>query len=87
MNHDEVAAEIRHCLRTGKIAEVEQLRHEQVVALLTEIRDDQRAFVRAMQEPGPAETHVHEPKDGSPASAPFWVCACGHVHDDEERTG
>lgn len=56
---------------------------ERIIGLLTEIRDEHRRFVQLMQEPGPAPVHTHEPADGGSPAAPFWLCKCGYVHDDE----
>ncbi len=63
---------------------------EQLIALLTDIRDDQRELLAVQREllelmkmPLPEPAHVHTPKDDTPINAPFWVCACGYVHDDE----
>lgn len=58
----------------------------ELMNILTEIRDDQKSFIRLMQEPVPEPVHVHAPADGSSPAAPFWVCKCGYVHDDE-RSG
>lgn len=59
---------------------------EQVLTLLTEIRDELRNFVRLMQDPGPAPEHVHAPADGSSPAAAFWVCKCGFVYDNERTS-
>lgn len=64
---------------------MDDLQAARIEGLLTEIRDELRNFVRILQEPGPATEHVHTPKDGSSPLAPFWVCACGHIHDDEQE--
>lgn len=63
---------------------------EQILVVLTEIRDDQRQLLAVQREllelmkaPLPEPPHVHAPADGSLASAPFWVCKCGFVYDDE----
>jgi hypothetical protein len=64
---------------------MEERQYDDLMNVLTEIRNELRMFVQLLQEPGPAEAHVHTPADGSPATAPFWVCQCGYVHDDEQR--
>jgi hypothetical protein len=62
-----------------------ELQAEQIIQLLTEIRDDQRRFILLLQDPGPDAGHVHAPADGSSPAMPFWVCKCGFVHDDERK--
>ena len=64
---------------------MDDLQFSRLLGVLIEMRDDQRRLIQLMSEPLPEPPHVHEPADGSPASAPFWVCKCGYVHDDEKE--
>jgi hypothetical protein len=62
---------------------------EQIIGLLTEIRDDQRAMVRALQEPLPEPapapcTHAPQHRSDDNPGARFWKCkACGFIYDSE----
>lgn len=64
----------------------------QIIELLTEIRDDQRALVRALQEPLPEVapapcTHPQDLRTDSMPGARFWKCrGCGFVYDQERTT-
>lgn len=66
-----------------------------VVTLLTEIRDDQRALVKALQEPLPDAapapcTHPPEFRTDSTPGARFWKCRrenCGFIYDSEHVKG
>lgn len=70
-----------------------QRQHDELVAVLTEIRDGQRELVQTLLAPMPDLppapcTHPPEDRTDSDASATFWKCRrCGHVYDSERETG
>ena len=62
---------------------------DRLLALLTEIRDDQRALVQLLQEPLPEPTpapctHPQNLRTDQAPGARFWKCqGCGFVYDSE----